>query len=785
MLGELLGARYKVVRILGAGGFGHTYIAEDTQRPGNPCCVLKHLTFASTNTVVLDHVRRLFQAEAETLEKLGKHDQIPQLLAYFEENKEFYLVQEFIEGISLSDELGAGKKLSESQVITMLDDVLGILEYVHSQNVIHRDIKPENLIHRQCDRRFVLIDFGAVKTIGQTIAEAAGETNVSVPIYTSGYAASEHCLGRPRFSSDLYSLGMVAIQCLTGMRPSQLPQDFNTSEILWRDQAPVSDALADFLDQMVRYHFMHRFQSATEALQALRQIISHSPTVMTEPPIAVDRAGDTLVPAEQTQPQPLLPLMSPSPPKPFWRKPVLLVTGGTVAVILAIAALAQSLHLFSKPDSPSSENPSPAATDLPFATLQERTSTGERILNTWRAPSPKQEGVEKYRAGDYSAAVAAFQSAWNKDPDPETLIYLNNARIGQGRSYKIAVAIPIGDSALSTALEILQGVAQLQDEVNRTGGIGGVPLKVEIVNDGNNPRIAQQLARSLVADPAVLAVVGHGTSDITVATAEIYQASQMVMIAPVSSATQLSNMGRFIFRTMPNDRLTAQALVNYSLNHWKKRKAVVFFNAGSFYSKSLKNELSNALLYGANLEPLEEFDLSRPDFDAYESVNRAIARGAEVILLAPDWSTSNQAIQVVQMNNGRLKILSGDSLYSQKLLKVAQKAAVGMVLAIPSDPGNATFTGKMKQLWGANTPFSWRAATAYDATKALVAALKQDPTRMGVQRILSQPGFSTEGATGVVQFSPETGDRKGGVKLITVVPSQTSQSPGCQFKTLQ
>jgi branched-chain amino acid transport system substrate-binding protein len=91
----------------------------------------------------------------------------------------------------------------------------------------------------------------------------------------------------------------------------------------------------------------------------------------------------------------------------------------------------------------------------------------------------------------------------------------------------------------------------------------------------------------------------------------------------------------------------------------------------------------------------------------------------------------------------------------------------------------------MKQLWGKTTPFSWRTATTYDATKALVAALKQDPTRIGVQRVLSQPEFSTAGATGVVQFDPDTGDRKGSVKLITVAPSQTPRSPGCEFKTLQ
>src|SRR6476646_10788676 len=210
MLGRLLGARYKVIQVLGSGGFGQTYIAEDTQRPGNPPCVLKHLNFATHHPQVLQQVRRLFYSEAETLEKLGRHhDQIPQLLAYFEEAQEFYLVQEFIPGNPLSVELPAGTKLSEAQVIAILEDVLGVLTYIHSQGVIHRDIKPDNLIRRQQDGRLVLIDFGAVKTINTQVAEAAGQTHLSVPIYTSGYGASEQCLGKPRFSSDIYALGVI------------------------------------------------------------------------------------------------------------------------------------------------------------------------------------------------------------------------------------------------------------------------------------------------------------------------------------------------------------------------------------------------------------------------------------------------------------------------------------------------------------------------------------------------------------------------------------------------
>jgi serine/threonine-protein kinase len=136
------------------GGFGQTYIAQDTRRPGNPICVVKHLK-PGTDPRVFDTAKRLFNSEAETLEKLGNHDQIPRLLAYFDENQEFYLVQEYIEGHTLAEELIPGKRWSESQVIQLLQEVLEILEFVHRQGVIHRDIKPDNIIRRASDNKLV------------------------------------------------------------------------------------------------------------------------------------------------------------------------------------------------------------------------------------------------------------------------------------------------------------------------------------------------------------------------------------------------------------------------------------------------------------------------------------------------------------------------------------------------------------------------------------------------------------------------------------------------------
>ncbi|MEO0688159.1 MAG: protein kinase, partial [Cyanobacteria bacterium J06649_11] len=162
MIGKLLDYRYQIVKVLATGGFGENYIARDTKRPGNPICVVKHLKPTSTESKVFDTAKRLFQSEAETLEKLGNHDQIPRLLAYFVDNQDFYLVQEYIEGHPLTEELVPGERWNEHQVVQMLLSVLSILEFVHSHGVIHRDIKPDNIIRRYDDGKLVLVDFGAV-----------------------------------------------------------------------------------------------------------------------------------------------------------------------------------------------------------------------------------------------------------------------------------------------------------------------------------------------------------------------------------------------------------------------------------------------------------------------------------------------------------------------------------------------------------------------------------------------------------------------------------------------
>jgi serine/threonine protein kinase len=274
MIGQIFAGRYRVLQVLGAGGFGQTYITADLHMPGEPQCVLKHLKPDTNDPAILELARKLFQKEAETLQQLGSHPQIPRLLAFFEEKQEFYLVQEFIEGHTLSFEITSGQKWTERGVRKMLQEVLTILDFVHGQGVIHRDIKPDNIMRRQSDDQLVLIDFGAIKQVRNQQFTAIGTTPQTIAIGTVGYMSPEQARGNPRPSSDLYALGVIAIQAISGKHPTEIKEDDATGELLWQHFVQASPELMAFLSQMTRYHFRDRYTTASQALQALHQLES-------------------------------------------------------------------------------------------------------------------------------------------------------------------------------------------------------------------------------------------------------------------------------------------------------------------------------------------------------------------------------------------------------------------------------------------------------------------------------------------------------------------------------
>lgn len=415
---------------------------------------------------------------------------------------------------------------------------------------------------------------------------------------------------------------------------------------------------------------------------------------------------------------------------------------------------------------------------------QERISSGEKVLIINKEVFNKQSGIVAYAKGDFTTAVnALYTSREINRNDPETLIYLNNARIGNRISHSIAVAAPIGQST-DIANEILRGVAQAQDETNQGGGIKGIPLKALIANDNNNPQVASEVADAVVKNSSVLGVVGHFGSDATLQAAKVYQKGQLVVISPTSTSIKLSGFGNYVFRTVANDKLAGESLAKYMTTQgWQK--AAIFFNSDSDYSKSLTQELATAI-QNKQGKVVTKFDLASSTFKPKDNLEEAINLGAEVIALFPSSKYRDQALKVARVTPSRLRLLGGDSLYQKDTLEQGKDNVLDMVVAV-SWHGEANyqaeFTKNADRLWGADV--NWRTAMAYDATKALIAALQQNPTRSGVQKALSATNFSVQGASGVVKFLP-TGDRNAPIQLVKIIRDENSRSgTGYDFVPLQ
>lgn len=267
----LLRDRYRIIQALGQGGFGATFLSKDEGLPGQPYCVVKQLRPVASSPHVLQMARDLFQREANTLGKIGNHPQLPRLLDYFEVNNEFYLVQEYISGSTLQQEVKRSGPFSEAGVKQFLSEILPMLQYVHSQKVIHRDIKPANLIRRSQDKKLVLIDFGAVKDqVNPIRANASEQTALTqYAIGTPGYAPPEQMAMRPVYASDIYALGVTCIYLLTAKSPKDLEYDPATGEMVWLDQVHVSEHFAGVLKKMLEVSVRHRYQNAADVLRAL------------------------------------------------------------------------------------------------------------------------------------------------------------------------------------------------------------------------------------------------------------------------------------------------------------------------------------------------------------------------------------------------------------------------------------------------------------------------------------------------------------------------------------
>lgn len=698
---------------------------------------------------------RLFRREQSILIDLA-HPGIPRGEAYFSlslnNGQELHcLVMEKIEGQNLEQWLGEHGAINEKQALKWLKQLATILDFIHQQNWFHRDIKPSNIMRRP-NGQLVLIDFGTVRQITGTVVSRGHRTEV----WSHGYTPPEQIDGRAVLQSDFYALGRTFVHLLTGIPPSEIQPDIS----IWQRSIryPISDSLVNLINRLMASERSRRPKNAKAILGRLTLI-------------RLEYKIQRLLRRFWLSGRRML--------RRFWLIAGLVLVSGLIGAAIAV-------YIYSKIYPPV---PPVTACD---SSIGDSLSFGEEILVSEAVMNPireKEEGIAKVATCDYSiAAVKKLEEAWGKQRDPETLIYLNNAKINYelnkqtiqaNEVYTIAVVAPVkftpDPPTASQGLELLRGVAQAQDEAIKIG----IYLKVLIANDANRNDRAKEIAEKLINKPGLLAVVGHYSSDQTRVALLSYEKKGLVLVSPTSTSVTLRS--NFFFRTVPSDEIAAQTLAEYLNKQAKRNKIAILWTPGN-YSESLKGKIWKFFkTAGDVVNDSQKFDLSSNNFNALVALDTAKKQGATAITLIPGAGTDTtfkNALEVIKSDKyPDLIMVAGDSLYIKRVLDEVGKMAVSrrLVVAIPwhrlSSP-NPNFPELARNLWQ-TVDVSWRTATAYDATRLLIEAMKKQPNRAnreGVHKILSTNQFTVPGsATGEIKF--EGSDRaKAESTLVTVVP---------------
>ena len=754
----LINERYQITKPLRTGQRYNSEIFEikDLNEQENPK-VLKCLAAKHKDSKFAE----LFEKEAQVLIWLSsmwqRHPGIPRVNpdGYFTVvlgkgfKKLQCLVMEKIEGQNLEEWIEGNQPISQEQALNWLQQLLEILDKVHRQGLWHRDIKPSNIMLKP-DGQLVLIDFGAV---------GIGETRIVSTYYTP----QEQIEGKTVPQSDFFALGRTFIYLLTGQHPYDLPREEKTEQLLWRNLAPqISTDLAQLIDDLMAASPVNRPQNTQEIWRRLQAIdnrnLSQKAAHSITPFISSTNSDITQLPSNSNITQ--LPTTNKNQQRKFsinvlWMGGLSLLLGLTGTLIYQILPC-ETLGNF-KPC---------------LVAFGDELSVGEQILIPGSATPEKRSGVKAFRESQYPQAVEWLKQARKQDKsDPETLIYLNNAQLKaqNAKTFTIAVAVPLDTSSegLNLGLEVLRGVAQAQYEFNqRQKGVG---IQVLIADDANKAYRAKQIAKAVVKQQDVLAVIGHFTSDSTLAAAEIYQQNQLVFVSPTSTSEDLSAEGtsrypNFFFRTVPSDRVTAQILARYLSKQANQQSVAIFYNPRSQYSNSLQNQFRESLSKNGGTV-VEELDLSTPIINTANALDKAGKQGAKVLALFPNSQSLiiNKTIKLIAANQCRYFMVGGDTIYTPEILDLVGKEAINcLTVAVPwhsMQSPDRKFPQIAETLWGGSV--SWRTALSYDATRVLITALEKtsQPSRTVLQQFLSHPNFQATGATGRLQFQPN-GDRK-------------------------
>ncbi len=492
-IGTVLQNRYRLVKILGQGGMGRTYLAEDQGR-FNELCALKELIPAQTGNDVLEKSKKLFQREASILYQI-QHPQVPQFRATFEQDQRFFIVQDYVEGKTyarmLDERKAAGETFSEAEVSQLLWQLLPVLAHLHSRGIIHRDISPDNIIWRSSDRLPVLIDFGVVKELATRFQSPDPKYQLT-SVGKLGYAPSEQIqTGRAYPSSDLYALAVTSVVLLTGREPQEL---FDDTQLSWNWQrwVTLSPELGRVLNRMLSYKPGDRYQSVAEVAQALQSLTNQpqNPNISRVQTVAVGRRPDLIQPSTTSRPS-SPPQVIPAATDRSWYNPWAIAVIGTVVAILSgigswvvVSSILTNQRPVQRPAPPqtfpsplisASPTPTPTAsntpTPTPTPTVEEELinfnpgETAKQISGQTRRQVLKRYLV--YAKKWQVVSVAVKQGAVTldiRDPDGQLVKEANNvlkwkATVRKSGNYQIDV-IAIQDQGTNFTLNV--GVRNLR-----------------------------------------------------------------------------------------------------------------------------------------------------------------------------------------------------------------------------------------------------------------------------------------------------------------------------------
>ena len=604
-------------------------------------------------------------------------------------------------------------------MIKLLTEILEVLEFVHDNHVIHRDLKPSNIRRRQSDRKIILIDFGAVKELD---VDPEGQT--TLVIGTPGYAPPEQLprnqqitpeelvlwkqsQRQAKLSNDIYPVGVIAIQALTGFTSKDMEKMLDLNQVDWQDMK-VTPSFKAILKKMVDNDPDKSYPTAKEALEAVQNLgkMGKLPTIV-------------------------------------W---------AIIPSVVIIGVILGLIHRALNVDN--------------YISAGEKTIDGSKIDITLSKLYPKYQVLKKGGTGlfaqsGYSDAVDFFaQIPSHISKDPESLIFRNNALVRHRHSqkpsqpiYTIATVLPLN---LDSGLHILYGVAQAQDVAVKNG----LNLQVIIANDNNQPQQAQQIAQALTNNPAILGVVGHYTSPNTCAALPIYSSAYMPLIAPTSTVVNLASdcqdVNKVFYRTVSSTRVEAETLVKYLVEHQGKStpKIVVFYNPQEKFSRNLYEQFKEVVkAYNGSVA---EFDLSKFQNTSLPSE----VKNADAIALLADGNTDNsqsleKSIQIINLNQGKKRILGSNPLYIQEIINYTGDNTINRLFIAthwhPQQCGAQKFKQEINQYWGGD--LNQRTATAYEAVQALSHSINSiklsstpQVTRQALREKLSATGIRPETA---------------------------------------